>query len=224
MAVRRSASAVSSPASRREPAELLDGVAQPFGLAAARARRRRDGAATAASRARRSFHSRAHLGGVGLDAAIGVEQSAMGGGVDEGAVVMLAVDFHQRRAERAQHLHADRLVVDESAGAAVGELHAPHDQLSSPPRPQRDRSRRARGAPDDPWRRRRRRSPGPARRPRAPARHRRARRAPAQRHRAGSICRRRSRRSARRGRTPKSMSSRSIRTMSRMERRASMSD
>ena len=70
-----------------------------------------------------------HRGGVAFDAAIGVEQSAMGRGVDEGALVVLAVDFHQRRAKRAQHLDADRLVVDESAGAAVGELHAAHDQL-----------------------------------------------------------------------------------------------
>ncbi len=53
----------------------------------------------------------------------------MRGRVDEGALVVLTVDFHQRRAERAQHLDADRLVVDESAGAAVGELHPPHDQL-----------------------------------------------------------------------------------------------
>ena len=53
----------------------------------------------------------------------------MGRGIDEGALVVLAVNFHQSRAERAQHLHADRLVVDEGAGAAVGELHAPHDQL-----------------------------------------------------------------------------------------------
>ncbi len=53
----------------------------------------------------------------------------MGRGVDEGALVVLAVDFHQRRAKRAQHLDADRLVVDEGAGTAVGELHAAHDQL-----------------------------------------------------------------------------------------------
>ena len=42
---------------------------------------------------------------------------------------MLAVNFDQCCAERAQSLHAHRLVVDESAGAAVGELNAPHDQF-----------------------------------------------------------------------------------------------
>ena len=60
---------------------------------------------------------------------IGVEQRAVRRRLDKGALVVLAVDFHQRRAERAQHLHAHRLVVDEGAGAAVGELHAAHDQL-----------------------------------------------------------------------------------------------
>ena len=53
----------------------------------------------------------------------------MGRGIDESAIVMLAVDFNQRGAERAQHLHADRLIVDEGAGAAVGELHPAHDQF-----------------------------------------------------------------------------------------------
>ena len=52
----------------------------------------------------------------------------MGRGVDQRAVVVLAVDLDQRRAERAQRLHAHRLVVDEGAGAAVGELRAPQDQ------------------------------------------------------------------------------------------------
>ena len=53
----------------------------------------------------------------------------MRGRFDEGALVVLAVDFHQSRAECAQHLHAHRLIVDESAGAAVGELHPADDQL-----------------------------------------------------------------------------------------------
>ena len=53
----------------------------------------------------------------------------MRSGIHEGPFVMLAVDLDQRRAERAQHLHAHRLVVDEGAGAAVGELHAPQDQF-----------------------------------------------------------------------------------------------
>ena len=52
----------------------------------------------------------------------------MGRGIDQRAVVMLAVDFDQSRAEAFERLHADRLVVDEGAGLAVGELHAAQDQ------------------------------------------------------------------------------------------------
>ena len=53
----------------------------------------------------------------------------MGRGIDQRALVVLAVDLDQRGAERLEHLRADRLVVDEGAGAAVGELHAAQDQL-----------------------------------------------------------------------------------------------
>ena len=59
-----------------------------------------------------------------------VEQPAMGRGIDQRALVVLAVDFDQRRADRLQGLHADRLVVDEGAGAAVGQLHAAQDHLA----------------------------------------------------------------------------------------------
>ena len=69
------------------------------------------------------------LGGIVFKSAIGIEQRAMGCGIDKGAIVVLAVDFDQSRAERAQHLHAHRLIVDEGAGAAIGELHPPHDQF-----------------------------------------------------------------------------------------------
>ena len=153
MAARRSASAVSSPACGARRRELLDRVAQPFGLAARAldlgAMRRDRGLARAPL-----VPQPRHLGGVVLDAAIGVEQRAMGRRIDEGALVVLAVNLDQGRAERAQHLHADRLIVDEGAGAAVGELHPPHDQFVLA---RRDRCRRARGAPDGPWRARRRR-------------------------------------------------------------------
>ena len=54
----------------------------------------------------------------------------MGGGIDQRALVMLAVDLDQRRADGFQGLHADRLIVDEGAGAAVGELHAAQDHLA----------------------------------------------------------------------------------------------
>ena len=54
----------------------------------------------------------------------------MGRGIDQRALVMLAVNLDQRRADRLQGLHADRLIVDEGAGAAVGELHAAQDHLA----------------------------------------------------------------------------------------------
>ena len=60
----------------------------------------------------------------------GVEQLPVRRGIDQRALVMLAVDLDQRRADRLQGLHADRLVVDEGAGAAVGELHAAQDHLA----------------------------------------------------------------------------------------------
>ncbi len=54
----------------------------------------------------------------------------MGRGIDQCALVVLAVNFHQRRADRLQGLHADCLIVDEGAGTAVGKLHAAQDHLA----------------------------------------------------------------------------------------------
>ena len=54
----------------------------------------------------------------------------MGRGIDQRALVVLAVDFDQRGAHRLQRLHADRLVVDESPGTAVGKLHPAQDHLT----------------------------------------------------------------------------------------------
>jgi hypothetical protein len=54
----------------------------------------------------------------------GVEQLPVRRGVDQRTLVMLAMDLDQRGAYRLQGLYADRLIVDEGAGAAVGELHA----------------------------------------------------------------------------------------------------
>jgi hypothetical protein len=70
-----------------------------------------------------------HRCGVLLDPPIGVEQRAMRRGIDEGALIMLAVDFDQCGAKRAEHLNADRLIVDEGAGPAVGKLNPPDDQF-----------------------------------------------------------------------------------------------
>ena len=65
-----------------------------------------------------------------FEAGEGVEQPAVGRGIDQRALVMLAVNFDQRGADRLQGLHADRLVVDEGAGAAVGQLHPAQDHLA----------------------------------------------------------------------------------------------
>src|ERR1700692_818286 len=112
---------------RREAAKLVDRMTQPFRLAACPLDLGAVMGDGVLARAPLVPQPR-YLGGVAFDAAIGVEQSAVRRRIDEGALVVLTVDFHQRRAERAQNLDADRLGVDESAGAAVGELHAPHDQ------------------------------------------------------------------------------------------------
>ena len=45
-------------------------------------------------------------------------------GIDQGAFVMLAMDFDQRAAQRFDNLHAHRLIVDKGARAPVGKLHA----------------------------------------------------------------------------------------------------
>ncbi len=70
-----------------------------------------------------------HLDGLGLEAAIGVEQPAVSRGLDQRAVVVLAMDFDQRGADGAQHLHRHRLVIEEGAGAAVGQLDTAQDQF-----------------------------------------------------------------------------------------------
>ncbi len=54
----------------------------------------------------------------------------MGGGVDQGAVIVLAVDFDQFAANRLERLHADGLVVDKGAAAPVGHLGAAQDQVA----------------------------------------------------------------------------------------------
>ena len=111
----------------RQLGELLNRVTQPVGFA----RRALDIGAMAGDR---GFGLAAGIpqpldgGGIGLQARIGIEQAAMGRRIDQRAGVVLAVDFHQRRTEILQRLHADRLIVDEGAGAAVGKLHAAQDQ------------------------------------------------------------------------------------------------
>ena len=141
-------------------------------------------------------------------------------GVDQRAVVVLAVDLDQRarRGSRSTctltgwSLTKARVRPSASCTRRRISVVLGVDVVVGEQRPRRVVARRGRTPP----------SPGPAPRRGAPARRRRARRAPARRRRAGSTCRRRSRRSARRGPRAKSMSSRSIRTMSRIESWASM--
>ena len=59
-----------------------------------------------------------------------VEQFAMRARVDQGALVVLAVDLDQRTADVAHQRDAGRLVVDEDARAAVGRLHAAQDDVA----------------------------------------------------------------------------------------------
>ena len=48
---------------------------------------------------------------------------------NKGPIIVLTVNFHQGGTERTQHLHANRLVVDEGAGATVGKLNTADNQL-----------------------------------------------------------------------------------------------
>ena len=127
--VRREASCGLLAVLRRELLQFVGGVAQIIGLA----RGALHAGAMLLQRAGRGaagFPQRFQRGDVLLEPGKGIEQAAMGGGIDQRALVVLAVDLDQRAADRLQGLHADRLVVDEGAGAAVGELHAAQDHLA----------------------------------------------------------------------------------------------
>ena len=69
-------------------------------------------------------------GDIFLEGGKSIKQPAVCGGVHQRPLVMLAVNLHQRGADRLQSLHADRLIVEESAGAPVGKLHAAQDHLA----------------------------------------------------------------------------------------------
>jgi hypothetical protein len=64
-----------------------------------------------------------------FEGAEGIEQPAVRRHVHQRTLVVLAVDFDQCRAQRLEGLRAHGLIVDEGAGASVGELHAAQDQL-----------------------------------------------------------------------------------------------
>ena len=69
-------------------------------------------------------------GDVLFEAGERIEQPPMGRRIDQRALVMLAVNLHQRGADRLQGLYADRLIVDEGAGPAIGKLHPAQDHLA----------------------------------------------------------------------------------------------
>ena len=111
-----------------ELVEFVDGVAQPVAFAFGPL----DLGAVAVGfflRGAARLPQAGDFRGVAFERTEGVEQAAMRGGVDQCAVVMLAVNLDQHRAQLLHHLHGDRLVVDEGAGAPVGELDAAQDQL-----------------------------------------------------------------------------------------------
>ena len=195
MVVRRPASAVSSPSFGFSVFEFVGGVAQIVRLArgalhagAMRVERGVGGAPRLPQRLQRRD--------LLLQPGKGVEQLPVRRGIDQRALVMLAVDLDQRRADGFQGLHADRLVVDEGAGAAVGELHAAQNHLAGVVEAVLGQDLCRRMALGDVEGRR---HLALLRAMADQARHRRGRRAPARRHRAGWICPRRSRRSAPRG-------------------------
>ena len=114
---------------RVEGAQFLDGVAEEVGLLP----RRLDPGAVLGQRRAGGPHALGRLRDRverAAQPAEGVEDGTVGGDVGQGPVVVLPVDLHQRRADRAEHLHADGLIVDEGAGAPVGHLGAPQDQVA----------------------------------------------------------------------------------------------
>src|SRR5262249_57591580 len=99
---------------RRERGQFLDRMAQPVGLASGALDLRamlRDRGLSLAPRAPQSRDLRRQP----LETPISVEQTAMGRSIDHGTIVVLAVALDHPGAELLQHLHADRLVVDEGA-------------------------------------------------------------------------------------------------------------
>ena len=54
----------------------------------------------------------------------------MRGGVRQRAVIMLAVNFNEARANRTQSLNGDGLIIHKRARAAIRHLHAPQNQFT----------------------------------------------------------------------------------------------
>ena len=130
---RRASSAGSSSGSGASAVELgrrrgrgSRGRAPPPRAARAPPRARGAASARAAQAARTAAESR-------LGAGEGVEERAVAAGVQQAAVVLLAVQLDQRVGERAQRLGGDAAVVDPGLPPAVGGGGAAQDQLVAAP-------------------------------------------------------------------------------------------
>jgi len=53
----------------------------------------------------------------------------MSGCIDQCTLIVLAMDLDQSTANLLEHLHADRLIVDKSPCATIGQLHTAKDQF-----------------------------------------------------------------------------------------------
>ena len=126
MSARRSLEALLLALLDPERIDLVDREVEPFavaiGLVERRAARRRARRASVDS----ALHAARHAAAV--DAAEAVEQGAMALGVEQAAIVMLAVDFDQPRAGLAQRARGHRHAAGEGAAAAVGLERAAQEQ------------------------------------------------------------------------------------------------
>ena len=72
----------------------------------------------------------ARRGDLAFETAKGIEDRAVPRGIEQSALVMLAMDLDQFVAELAQQRDADRLVVDEGTRAAVARLYAAQNEIA----------------------------------------------------------------------------------------------
>jgi hypothetical protein len=67
---------------------------------------------------------------LGRKASEGIQDRPVRHRIDQGTIVMLAMDLDQARANGFEHLNADRLIIHKGAGAPVGHLNAAQDQVA----------------------------------------------------------------------------------------------
>jgi hypothetical protein len=113
---------------RRKLVELIDGVAQPVSLALGALDLGAvgiGGSLCLAPRIPKRFQYRCLL----LEVSECVEKPAMCSCIDQSTFIVLTVNFDQDAADLFEYLHTDRLIIDESPGASIGELHTAKDQF-----------------------------------------------------------------------------------------------